>query len=139
MRLKDRSADKGFILIGAQSSFFGDQLSQLNDEHRKNVLDSWPGHDTWILPDVSYPGRVRGGRTTLACRVPAHAQARALSAAFGGAIVSSSANRSGKPVVVNADTARQMFAGDVAFILPGEVGEAGKASTIHGLDQTILR
>ena len=80
-----------------------------------------------------------GGRGTIACRVPGHEQARQLCAAFGGALVSTSANRSGQPPVMNYDSAQAAFAGEVDFVLPGEVGEAGRASVIHGLDGSILR
>ena len=118
---------------------FAAQLANLVADHRDEVIASWPGHHTWVLPDDFYPAEVRGQRRTLACRVPDHAQARELCAGFAAPLVSTSANLSGKPGIVSAAQAHAQFAGVVDFVLPGEVGAAGKASTIHGLDRTILR
>ena len=118
---------------------FDAQLANLVADHRAEVVASWPGHHTWVLPDDVYPDEVRGQRPTLACRVPDHVQARDLCAGFAAPLVSTSANLSGEPGIVSAAQAHAQFATLVDFVLPGEVGDAGKASTIHGLDRTILR
>jgi len=58
----------------------------------------WPGPLTIVLPARSgLAAAVLGGGTTVALRVPAHAVARALAAAFGFSITATSANRSGHP------------------------------------------
>lgn len=139
LAIKGRSADKGFILIGACSAFFQAQLCPLEETKRAEILATWPGSHTWILPDSHYPDRIRGGRETVACRVPGHAQARALCAGFGRALVSTSANLSGQPSVTDAKQAKALFGDLVDYMLPGTVGQAGKASTIHALDGSILR
>ena len=60
----------------------------------------WPGPLTIVAP-VRDGGRVcdlaRAGLDSVAVRVPGHAKARAIIAAFGGAVVAPSANRSGRP------------------------------------------
>jgi len=139
LALKGRGADKGLIVIGADSSRFEHQLGQLKEPHRREILASWPGPHTWILPDDLYQPVVRGFRDTLACRVPGHAQARALCKAFGGTLISTSANSSGQPAIETEQEAERQFAGKVDYILSGEVDEPGRASTIHGLDGEILR
>ena len=64
---------------------------------KNKVVDSWPGHHTWILPNPrDYSDWVTGGRDSVACRVPDHKQARELSTNFGGPVVSTSANLSGQ-------------------------------------------
>ncbi len=137
--LKNRPASKGLVLIGAAASVFETQLAAVDATHAAEVRASWPGHHTWILPDTSFPDEVRGGRETIACRVPGHAQARALCAAFGGALISTSANLSGCPPITEGETARRDFGALVDYFLAGEVGSAGRASTIHDLDGKILR
>ncbi|CAN5424425.1 L-threonylcarbamoyladenylate synthase [soil metagenome] len=60
----------------------------------------WPGPLTIVAP-VRNRERVcdlaRAGLDSVAVRVPGHAKARAIIAAFGGAVVAPSANRSGRP------------------------------------------
>ncbi len=137
--IKGRAAAKGVILIGAGEEVFSAQLAQVSREHADQVRASWPGHHTWVLPDSCYPDYISGGRGTIAARVPNHEQARRLCAAFGGALVSTSANRSGEPAATNAVTAQRTVGHEVDLFLPGEVGAAGRASVIHGLDGEILR
>jgi len=139
LALKGRAADKGLIVIGASASCFEHQMNQIDELRRRDILRSWPGAHTWILPDDVYPPLVRGYRDTLACRVPGHAQARALCEAFGATLVSTSANTSGQPAVETEQEANRQFACHVDYILPGEVLERGRASTIHGLNGEILR
>ena len=60
----------------------------------------WPGPLTLVTP-VRDAKRVcdlaRAGLDSVAIRVPGHAKARAVLAAFGGPVVAPSANRSGRP------------------------------------------
>lgn len=60
----------------------------------------WPGPLTLVTP-VRNADRVcdlaRAGLDSVAIRVPGHAKARAVLAAFGGPVVAPSANRSGRP------------------------------------------
>ena len=137
--IKGRAAAKGVILIGGGDEVFSAQLDQVSRAHADQVRASWPGHHTWILPDSCYPDYITGGRGTIAARVPNHAQARGLCEEFGGALVSTSANRSGEPPASNAVMAQRTLGDEVDFFLPGEVGAEGRDSIIHGLDGEILR
>ena len=52
-----------------------------------------PGHVTWLIPHHNQiPDYVSGFRDTIAVRVSAHPGVQALCSAFGGPIVSTSAN-----------------------------------------------
>lgn len=64
-------------------------------------------------------------------RVTAHPQAAALCRAFGGAIVSTSANPGGFPPARNALQARCYFGDTIDDILPGKVGSRRKPSEIR--------
>ena len=73
-------------------------IKGLPADRRDAVLASWPGPNTWLMPcQPAAPGWLRGAHATLAVRVTAHPLAAALCRAFGGAIVSTSANRAGRP------------------------------------------
>ena len=97
LQVKGRVAAKGFIVIGAGSECFEPELAEVDPAAREDIAASWPGAVTWILPNSRFPTWITGGRDTVAARVPGHPQARALCRAFGRPLVSSSANRGGRP------------------------------------------
>lgn len=100
LALKQRDVAKGLILIAAHV----DQLkrwvdfSALPAERLADALASWPGPHTWIMPaEAATPRWITGDHDGLAVRVTAHPVALALCEAFGGALVSTSANPAGAP------------------------------------------
>lgn len=133
--LKGRSVHKGLIVIGDSWACFEPELESLDPATRRQIEDSWPGAVTWIVPNRQFPFWITGGRETVAVRVPGHEQARALSQAFGGPLVSTSANRAGQTPALNALQARCRFGKAILTIpvrvLPGEVARPGKPSTIR--------
>ena len=139
LTLKGRSVRKGLIVIGADEAHFADELNALQPAQRDAVGSSWPGAVTWIVPNVSFPYWITGGRAEVAVRVSGHPQARALCARFGGPLVSTSANPSGRPSALNALKARAYFPRGVDYVLPGEVLQAGVPSSIRRLSGELLR
>lgn len=99
LAIKQRPGAKGLIVIGAEPSQALPWLDweQLPAARRAEVLASWPGPNTWLLPcRATVPEWLRGAHDTLAVRIVAHPVAAALCLAFGGLVVSTSANRSGE-------------------------------------------
>jgi L-threonylcarbamoyladenylate synthase len=97
---KQRPEAKGLILIAASLAQLESliDLAALPPERLADVLASWPGPHTWTVPArAGVPERLRGAHATLAVRVTAHPTAAALCTAFGGPIVSTSANLAGQP------------------------------------------
>jgi len=131
LELKGRSVSKGLILIGAEVTDFALELTLLNDPAEARVSATWPGANTWLVPNVRFPRWITGGRTTVAVRVPGHAQARRMCARFGGPLVSTSANPSGRPPALNAITVRRYFDGAVDYVLHGETVGDGMPSQIR--------
>ena len=128
LALKRRPLAKGLIVIGASESCFTPELEALESSaERKMVVDAWPGAVTWILPNVRFPGWITGGRDAVAVRVPGHPQARALAEAFGGPLVSTSANRSGEPAPTSGLKARRQF--------PAEEFDRKRSERLTGLMQ----
>lgn len=100
LALKSRPVEKGLILVAAGP----DQLdglvdwAALEDARRAAVLASWPGANTWTVPATPrVPAWIRGAHTSVAVRCSAHPVVSALCRAFGGALVSTSANPAGAP------------------------------------------
>ena len=142
--LKGRSVDKGLILIGSEARDFGPELAAVAPSQRQAVEESWPAAETWILPNRRFPYWITGEHAGVAVRVPGHPQARALSAEFGGPLVSTSANPSGLPAPASALRARSIFQraqfpGGADYILPGEVLVPGSPSRIRTLSGEALR
>jgi L-threonylcarbamoyladenylate synthase len=132
LALKARRADKGLILLAADMSQLSRFMAPLTPAQRERLTASWPGPVTWIVP--ARPGLdplLTGGRTTLAMRVTAHGPARALCRAFGGAIVSTSANRSGHPPARSRLAVRRAL-GPLPC-LPGRLGGLAGPTAIFDL------
>ncbi|MFT7650936.1 MAG: L-threonylcarbamoyladenylate synthase [Limisphaerales bacterium] len=137
LQMKQRSIDKGLLLIGSEAAVFDTELRA--HVLREDVLTSWPGPHTWVLPNSRFPLWVTGGRGTVACRVPGHRQARCLSKKVGGALVSTSANRSGEAPAVDELSAREQFEGEIDYVLSGQVSSPGQVSTIYDMNGEVIR
>ncbi len=142
--LKGRSVRKGLIVIGASAADFEPELAAIGAEQASIVERSWPAAETWILPNRRFPYWITGDHDGVAVRVPGHPQARGLCQAFGGPLVSTSANPSGLPAPDSMLRARgifpaEAFPGPVDYFLPGEVLNPGSPSRIRTLAGEAIR
>ena len=120
LALKQRDMAKGLILVAADLAQVESLLHGLDSQQRQRVLASWPGPHTWVVPvSADFPLWVRGQHDSVALRVSAHAGVQALCRAFGGPLVSTSANRSGAAPALDEAGVRQQFGGALAAIFPG--------------------
>ncbi|MCP1313120.1 MULTISPECIES: L-threonylcarbamoyladenylate synthase [unclassified Halomonas] len=134
MRLKERDPAKGVILVAASMQQFGPWLSGLALELHARLATSWPGPNTWLVPDNGRShALVRGAHRSVALRVTDHPHMAALCEAFGGPLVSTSANRSSEPPAMSADEVQRLFGDDLGAIAPGELGGQARPSTIRDL------
>lgn len=93
----------------------------------------WPGPLTLVVPkkaDCGVSLLATAGLDSIALRVPAHALARELLAAFGGPVAAPSANLSGRLSPTRAGHVREQLGDKVAAILDGGPTEVGLESTI---------
>lgn len=132
--LKQRPPLQGVLLIAADFSQIERYIAL--DEVPVDVLDrvraTWPGPHTWILPrSLRVPAWIAGGHAGIALRVTAHAPAAALCRAFGGALVSTSANRHGEPPARTAAEIRTVFGGDLDAIVDAPVGGLERPTAIR--------
>lgn len=132
LRIKKRDPAKGLILIASAFDQFADFLLPLDASLQARVNPTWPGPVTWVLParaDVS--ALLRGDHDTLAVRVTAHPVAAALCRAFGGPLVSTSANVSTEPPARSAAAIGAMFGTNVNYVLDGAVGPLTRPTEIR--------
>src|SRR5690606_27405574 len=110
LEIKARPVSKGVILISGRVEDFQDWLEALPDPARARVLASWPGPNTWLLPDpLQLPSWIKGHHRKVALRCSAHPVVRALCRHFGGPIISTSANPTARPPARSAAQVRQYF------------------------------
>lgn len=102
LALKRRPVEKGLIMVAAHieqlAPLLEPVLPTLTPAQRDQLVQSWPGPNTWIVPDVNgwVPAWVRGRHSSVAVRVSAHPTVKALCECWGGPLVSSSANIAGQ-------------------------------------------
>lgn len=134
LALKQRPSSKGLILIAATP----EQLAPLLDwsavpaQHQDEIRASWPGPFTWVIPcrpDV--PAALRDAHDSLAVRVTAHPVASALCRAFGGPVVSTSANRSDQEPARHKDQLDPALLAGLDGWLPGDTDAAARPSQIR--------
>lgn len=128
--LKQRPPEQGVLLIAASFQQIEDWIDA-PPEAISRALDTWPGAYTWVFPrSPRVPEWVAGGHSGIALRVTAHAGAAALCRAFGGPIVSTSANIHGQPPARSARECEAMFGSALDGILHGETGGLSRPTPI---------
>lgn len=134
LAVKHRARGKGFILIASDFEQVRPFVRALPAATLRPALETWPGPFTWLLPAAAgVPDLLTGGRDRIAVRVTAHPVAAALCAAYGGAIVSTSANLSGRRPARSALQLRRRLGERVDAILPGETGGLAAPTPIRDL------
>lgn len=129
--MKQRSEAKGLILIAADVAQVESWLSALTPAQKEAVFATWPGPYTWVVPAPTAPAWLRGDHDSLAVRVSAHPGVQALCRAWGGPLVSTSANKSGQPPVRDEQELQSQFGAELGGILPGRLGGDPKPSEIR--------
>ena len=106
-------------------------VAVLGDTELRLANAFWPGPLTIVAAARhGLSGRVLAGGDTVAVRVPAHEVARELAAAFGHAVTSTSANRSGQTPPTSAAEIDAALASDLDAILDSGPAPGGPPSTI---------
>ena len=133
LHMKERDPAMGLVLIVSDV----DQLNEWTDMPRgeTQLESSLEKPVTWIVPATGdAPWWIRGDHAGIAVRRTAHPVARALCQASGSALVSTSANVSGRPPAQNVYVLRRLFGALVDYVVPGACGPAGGPSEIRDLE-----
>jgi L-threonylcarbamoyladenylate synthase len=129
-----RRAEKKPLLV-----LFGErrQLEGLGVTAPSPVLDRffalWPAPLTVVLP-IASPLPASLGGSTLAVRLPAHGELRAV-LAFSGPVTGTSLNRSGEPPCSDPDAAEALAGGEIDLLVDGGATAGGLPSTL--VDATV--
>lgn len=143
LRIKQRPEAKGMILVAADLDQLQGwaRLRDLPDERQRQVLASWPGPHTWILPAAAdAPRWVTGEHSGLAVRLSAHPVVVALCRAWGGPLVSTSANLAGAPPARTRETLDRRLLPYLDGWLDGHTGGLAQPTPIRdALSGDVLR
>lgn len=130
LTLKQRSADKGLLLIAANTAQLSD-WANIPANTLRSLNNHWPASTTYLFDAAAnVPSWITGTHTKIAVRVTSHPIAAALCQRFGGALVSTSANLSGQPPARSAIEVAQQLGALLDTIVEGECDPNAKPSTI---------
>jgi len=131
LNLKQRSIHKGLILIASDFTQFLPFVKP-STQMINRIMPSWPGPVTWIIPAQAWvPHYLTGNHQTLAVRVSAHPLVQQLCNFYGGAIVSTSANKSQQSSARSAVQVRIKLATKDIFIVSGATAQQAQPTAIY--------
>ena len=121
------------LIAHVANALDAETIAVFDDRARALAEAFWPGPLTIVAP-VRDRERVcdlaRAGLDSVAVRVPGHPRARAVIAAFGGAVVAPSANRSGRPSPTTFNDALEETGQSVGAAVDGGPCAVGVESTV---------
>ena len=134
LALKGRQASAGLVLIASEFSQLQSWIADIDDSLINKAMQTWPGPVTWLFPRAAgVPDYVAGDHDTIAVRITAHQPSRVLCAAFGSALVSSSANHTADRPARSVEEVLDYFGQNIKGILAGPLGCAENPSEIRDL------
>lgn len=129
--MKRRAPEQGVLLIAADFDQIRDWVGDASEAALDRARRAWPGAHTFIFPrSLRVPEWVAGGHAGIALRVTAHPSSAALCRAFGGPIVSTSANRHGEAPARSAADIRAIFGDEPDGVLDAPLGGLDKPTPI---------
>lgn len=128
--LKDREIGMGMIILIADWSQLSSLTAPITDEQLDRVKATWPGFTTWVFPKApSLPQWITGDYDSVAIRMSTHPVARILSTDCP--IISTSANKSGRPPATTCEQVLQQFPNGIDAMVSGALGSEPRPSQIY--------
>ena len=140
LQIKNRSPEKGLILLSSRIEYCLDYLAVGADELETIRL---PGEQptTWLVAASEFcPPWVHGIYPTVGIRITSHPLIQSICDGLQAPIVSTSANRSGKATARTSFQMRKQFGSELDFIVNGFNTGSHQPSEIKSLTSgTVLR
>lgn len=134
LKVKSRDQHKGFILIASNQAQLTPYIEITSASDQKQLNEAWPGPVTFVCKaKMGLPELLTGGRDTVAVRVSSHPVVSELCNACGHALVSTSANISGKLALTNAADVAAEFGDQISGVVAGPLGTLKTATPIFSL------
>lgn len=142
LRIKRRPEHKGLILVAANMEQLHPLLAPLTQQERERMAATWPGPNTWLIPDPQgfVPTWVKGHHASVAVRVSDHPLVQRLCSAWGRPLISTSANPASYPPARDRLRVMTYFGSKLDLVVHGQTGGYSQPSTIRSLhDSSIIR
>lgn len=134
LALKSRPEAKGLILIAGQTSHLQAWADSLASEAAQRLLSQTERPTSWVVPDTEItPSWVRGQHDSVAIRLSQHQPVQAICQAFGGAIVSTSANPAGLDPALSIEQVTDYFGDQLDAIYQAPLGGADQPSQVKDI------
>ena len=127
---KSRSHLKALPLLLSDTSVLGRVTLGANRHVHALCKQFWPGALTIVLKKAADLPDDLGSATTVAVRVPDHLSLRGFISSCGGALAATSANLSGQPDAVDAQSAEEYLGNRVQLVVDGGRARGGVPSTV---------
>lgn len=139
--LKSRPVSKGLIVVAHDMEQLQFLFKDLSRQQVDTLAATWPGPATWLVPHRGrVPQWICGDHDTVAVRVSDHPVVSALCEAWGGPLVSTSANPGGALPARHAFQVRRFFGDRLGYVMPGATGSSERPTTIrHLMSGQIIR
>lgn len=141
LKLKKRPVAKGLILIASRWSQVETLCAELNERQKTKLLNVKPEKPTtWLIPDHKdlVPAWVKGNHQKFALRISSHPVVSDLCDAYGGPIISSSANYAGARPIKSKLRLLKMSSrqrnDQIDYIVPGSLGSSAAPSEIKDIE-----
>jgi L-threonylcarbamoyladenylate synthase len=129
--LKGRPGEQPLPVLVASIDALEHVTSYVDDRVQMLLNEFWPGPLTVVIPsDRNLPRAVLGPGNTVGVRIPNHPLAIEVIGKAGGAVASSSANRSSEAPASTAADVEATFGAELDLILEGGIAPGGRASTV---------
>jgi L-threonylcarbamoyladenylate synthase len=138
--IKGRKVTAGFILIAPHEALLGEWIAPTATEYER-LQSRWEYPVTWIVTAArATPEYLTGGRNTVAVRISDHPVVAGLCYAVGSALISTSANRSGRPAARHLLGVRKQLGRALDLVVPGALGRHEGPSEIRmAQDNRVIR
>ncbi|MCB5161215.1 L-threonylcarbamoyladenylate synthase [Marinomonas algarum] len=134
LKIKDRPESKGLILVAGAEQHLTPWLTSLDKEAAKRLVSINTIPTSWVVPDTSTtPAWVRGAHHSVAIRLSQHQPVQALCQAFGGVLVSTSANPAGLAPALSAQAVADYFGDKIDAIFDAPLGQASQPSQVKDI------
>lgn len=141
LKVKQRSVDKGLILIASEFEQLSNYITPLDNKLKKKVFATWPGPVTWLLPASNHaPNWITGKHTSIAVRISNHPACQQLCHAFSQALISTSANPCQQTPAKTIQAVIDYFQDTIDAVFDAPIGEKAMPTEIRdGLTGKIIR
>lgn len=133
LAIKQRPLEKGLILLSSKLEYCREYID-LDETGQASISRPAEQPTTWLVDASEFcPRWIRGEYPTVAIRVTDHPLVQVLCERLQAPLVSTSANRSGRPPARNLILMRRQFSTELDFVISGFSTGGARASKIKSL------